>query len=383
MVILSPGVPHTIEPVQRAVAMGIPVIGEIELAARFIKEPVIAVTGTNGKTTTTRLIGEMLKCCGYKVFVGGNIGRPLIEYMEQKEKADYVVAEVSSFQLDTIDLFRPRVGVLLNITEDHLDRYSDMRQYAMAKLRLFANQDETDFSVLNGSDPLTRSLSGEIRSRKQYFDSSGGAGVSAIINHDTIFLKGVTGNDAGVIDLTRTSLAGKHNHENIAAAALATLAAGGDISGIQSALSGFTGLSHRLEYVTTVDGVQYFDDSKATNVDAVSRALGAFSDPVILIMGGRDKGGDYRKLEDQIRKQTKLLIVMGEAGEKIVKALGHLTRTLIAESMEQAVVMAREAGEPGDTVLLSPACSSFDMFDSYAHRGDVFCQLVGRVKGNS
>jgi UDP-N-acetylmuramoylalanine--D-glutamate ligase len=382
MIILSPGVPHTIEPVQRAVDMGIPVIGEIELAARFIKEPIIAVTGTNGKTTTTRLIGEMLTSCGYKVFVGGNIGRPLIEYADQKEKSDFVIAEVSSFQLDTVDLFKPRVGVLLNVSEDHLDRYSDMRQYAMAKLRLFENQDDSDIAVLNGSDSLTRSLDGQINSRKQYFDSSGEADTSAVINKDAIFLKGVTGNDAGTIDLTRTSLVGKHNHENIAAAALAALAAGGDIHGIQTALSGFTGLSHRLEYAVTIDGVDYFDDSKATNVDAVSRALGAFSGPVILIMGGRDKGGDYGILESQVKEQIKLLIIMGEAGEKIDRSLGHLTRTCVVETMEQAVAAAREAGEPGDTVLLSPACSSFDMFDSYAHRGDVFCRLVGGLEGN-
>lgn len=382
MIILSPGVPHTIEPVQRAVDMGIPVIGEIELAARLIKEPIIAVTGTNGKTTTTRLIGEMLTSCGYKVFVGGNIGRPLIEYADQEEKSDFVIAEVSSFQLDTVDLFKPRVGVLLNVTEDHLDRYSGMKQYAMAKARLFENQDDSDIAVLNGSDSLTRSLDGQINSRKQYFDSSGNSGASAVIDKDAIFLKGVAGNDAGTIDLTRTSLVGKHNHENIAAAALAALAAGGDIHGIQTALSGFTGLSHRLEYAVTIDGVDYFDDSKATNVDAVSRALGAFSGPVILIMGGRDKGGDYGVLESQVKEQVKLLIIMGEAGEIIDRSLGHLARTRIVKSMEQAVAAAREAGEPGDTVLLSPACSSFDMFDSYAHRGDVFCRLAGGLEGN-
>jgi len=379
MIILSPGVPHTIDPVQHAATMGIPVIGEIELAARYIRDPIIAVTGTNGKTTTTELIGEMLKNSGHKVFVGGNIGRPLIEYAAQKERVDHVVAEVSSFQLDTIDLFRPRVGVLLNITEDHLDRYADMRQYAMAKIRLFENQDNTDTAVLNGSDPMIRSFEGKIKSGIRYFDSSAGAG--AVIQGEKIVLDMGAEREAGMIDLARTSLVGKHNHENIAAAALAVLAAEGNVGGIQSALSDFKGLAHRLEYVATVDGVNFFDDSKATNVDAVSRALSAFEGAVILIMGGRDKGGDYRKLENQIQKQAKGLIVLGEAREKIVSALGHLTRTVLAESMEQAVNMASEAAAPGDTVLLSPACASFDMFDSYAHRGRVFCKMVENLKG--
>jgi UDP-N-acetylmuramoylalanine--D-glutamate ligase len=257
-----------------------------------------------------------------------------------------------------------------------------MKQYAMAKMRLFENQTEKEVAVLNGEDPLIRSLSGGIMSSKRFFSSSGETGVQARITPDAICITGPAGDKKGTIDLTRTSLVGKHNHENIAAAALAALAAGGDFAGIQSAVSGFRGLSHRLEFAGNIGGTDYYDDSKATNVAAVSRALEAFSGPVILIMGGRDKGGDYTVLSRQIERRVKRLIVLGEAAEKIVRALGHLTKTVVTESMEQAVADAHKAGEPGDTVLLSPACSSFDMFDSYAHRGEVFCELVGNLKGS-
>jgi UDP-N-acetylmuramoylalanine--D-glutamate ligase len=382
MIILSPGVSHKIKPVRHAFEKGIPVFGEIELAARFIQEPIIAITGTNGKTTTTQLTARMLEHSGFNVFTGGNIGIPLIEYADLKEKADRVVAEVSSFQLDTIEKFRPHISVLLNVTEDHLDRYESFAEYAKSKARIFLNQTEKDYAVLNGSDPFVRSVAGKINAGNLFFNQMEKNEKGAVINCERIVLPECRGGRKETIDLSRTALKGKHNHENIAAASLAALAAGGSIQGIQSALDNFKGLSHRLEYVTTIDNVQYFDDSKATNVDAVLRALETFSGHVILIMGGRDKGGEYDVLKEQILKKVRLLIVIGEAKKIISDAVGRFTNTIEAESIEEGVLFAHERAVPGDSVLLSPACSSFDMFESYAHRGEAYCRAVYKIQEN-
>jgi len=380
MIILSPGVSHKIKPVRYAFEKGIPVLGEIELAARFIQEPIIAITGTNGKTTTTQLTARMLEHSDFKVFTGGNIGTPLIEYAGMKEKADLIVAEVSSFQLDTIGKFRPHISVLLNVTEDHLDRYENFAEYAKSKARIFLNQTEKDYAVLNGSDPLIRRMAGKINAGSLFFNQMEKNEKGAVINCERIILPECRGGKKEAIDLSRTALRGKHNHENIAAASLATLAAGGSIQGIQSALDSFKGLSHRLEYVTTIDSVQYFDDSKATNVDAVLRALETFSGYVILIMGGRDKGGEYDILKEQILKKVRLLIVIGEAKKIISNAVGRFTNTINAESIEEAVLLAHKRAVPEDAVLLSPACASFDMFESYAKRGDAFCSAVYKIQ---
>ena len=367
LIIISPGVPHTILPIKRAVLKGIPVWGEIEFASRFIREPIVAVTGTNGKTTTTTLLGEMLKKSGLAIFVGGNIGNPLIDYVDKGEKVEILVIEVSSFQLDTIDTFRPKVGVLLNIAEDHLDRYPDFAAYAKSKMRIFENQRESDTAVYNASDPYIRSLCKSIKARKLPFNNNA-------IDNDKIEKTFKS------LDFARMSLPGKHNIENAYAASLAALATGGTVEGVQSALNDFKGLPHRLEYVATVNDVNFFNDSKATNVDAVARALEAFNKPVILIMGGRDKGSDFHLLEDLVRQHTKKIIVMGEAKEDIRSALGHITSIKNAASMEEAVSSAYHAASPGDVVLLSPACASFDMYTSYAHRGEDFCRAVEELK---
>ncbi|MBN1930069.1 MAG: UDP-N-acetylmuramoyl-L-alanine--D-glutamate ligase [Desulfobacterales bacterium] len=385
LIILSPGVPHTIFPVKRAQAKGIPVFGEIELAYRFIREPIIAVTGTNGKTTTTTLLGEMLKNSGMDVFVGGNIGNPLIGYADQKEKADIIVAELSSFQLDTIDTFRPKVAVVLNITEDHLDRYPDFTAYVQSKGRIFENQQADDIAVLNGSDSYVRSLSKKIRSKKLFFNAHSENEKGATIhcngsqNDCRIIVNTQTGLQSTLI-LKRDKLPGKHNLENIAAACLAASAAGADPMGIQSALEKFKGLPHRLEYVDTIHQVMYFDDSKATNVDSVFRALECFDQPIILIMGGRDKGGNFEILKNRLRERTKALIAIGESKNVIRSALKGITAIQTAETMEEAVFLAHRAAAPGDVVLLSPACSSFDMYRSYAHRGEIFCHAVKELK---
>ena len=366
LIIVSPGVPHDILPIKKAALKGIPILGEIELACRFILEPVVAVTGTNGKTTTTTLLGDMLKNSGKKVFVGGNIGNPLIDYVDKGEKAEIIVVEVSSFQLDTIDTFRPKVAVALNITEDHLDRYSDFAAYASSKARIFENQKESDVAVFNGLDPFTGSICKDIKSKKLPFYNQ----MTDDAEINTIFK---------LLDFSSINLLGKHNLENAYAASLAALAIGGSLEGIQSALSNFKGLLHRLEHVASINGINFFDDSKATNVDAVAKALETFSKPIILIMGGRDKGGNFQTLRDLVCQRVKKLIVLGEAKEDILFALGDITPTKGASSMEDAVLSAYHAASPGDVVLLSPACASFDMYDSYARRGEDFCRAVDKL----
>jgi len=379
VIVISPGVPHTIPPVKAARKKGIPVMGEIELASRFIDIPIVAVTGTNGKTTTTTLLGKMLEHSGLSVFVGGNIGEPLIGYVDENspftehpqhplqreafskkhpdgKKADVIVAEISSFQLDTIHTFRPGVAVLLNITEDHLDRYPNFAAYAASKARIFENQQENDVAVLNSNDPLVRSVTRNIKSRKLETGSSFKFPIPS-------------------------SLPGRHNMENISAAYLAAKAAGGTPTGIQEALNHFRGLPHRTEYVGTINKVKYYNDSKATNTDAVLKALECFDDrSVILIMGGRGKGNGFHVLREAVRGRVKMLIAMGEIREEIESSLGDVAPAKIAADMKDAVRQAYHAATPGDTVLLSPACSSFDMYASYADRGKDFCQQVGRLE---
>jgi len=392
IIVLSPGVPHDILPIKRAKEKGIPVLGEFELASKYIQEPIVAVTGTNGKTTTTKLLGKMLENSGLKVFVGGNIGNPLLEYVDKGESASVVVAEVSSFQLDTIDTFKPKVAVLLNISADHLDRYPDFEAYVRSKSRIFKNQQRNDAAVLNSSDAFVRSISKYLKAQKLPFycqdnyhnEIKEGAAISwdDSKNYPTITIN-KNKNHKMFIDLSRVRLPGRHNVENIAAASLASLAVGGTLEGVQSALNKFQGLPHRLEHVATINNISFFDDSKATNVDAVARALETFSKPVVLIMGGRDKGGNFQDLKKLVRQHTKKLIVMGEAKEYINSVLGDVCvcGALTVSTMEDAVFSAYNEATPGDVVLLSPACSSFDMYSSYAERGDDFCQAVKQLIG--
>jgi len=397
LIVVSPGVSDTIAPLEAARRAGISVIGEVELAARYIREPIVAITGTNGKTTTTRLIGEMLKASGCEVFVGGNIGTPLIDYLNAGIHADVIVAEISSFQLDTIESFRPKVGVLLNITEDHLDRYTDFRHYMHSKGRLFKNQQSTDVAILNGRDPAVVELESVIPGRRLYFnidsaevspDGLTQSEACAKTHHfvsgarDGIVIRGkemtcsLPGKAPVILSLAKFRLKGEHNLENAAAASLAALVAGADSAGVQRALDTYEGLHHRLEYIGHVNGIQYYNDSKATNVDAVKRALESFDLPVILIMGGRDKSGSYALLKEPIKKRVKRLIAIGEAREKILSAVGGLTHCEGTRTLREAVHLAYQAAVPGDIVLLSPGCSSFDMFTDYAERGKAFCEAV-------
>jgi len=378
LVVLSPGVPHTIGPLQAARACGVPVIGEVELAARFIREPIVAVSGTNGKTTVTDLLGRMFEASGRRVFVGGNIGRPLIGYVDGGQAADVVVAEISSFQLDTIATFRPAVGVLLNITDDHLDRYTDFAAYARSKMRLFENQTAQDTAVLNGADSVIRTHAAAIRSRRLFYNTAEAAENCAAVAGATLTLR-LPGRKAARLDLAPFRLRGPHNIENACAAALAALAADASLPGIQEALATFAPLPHRIETVGVVNGVEYVNDSKATNVDAVLRALDCFAQPVVLIMGGLDKGGNFRLLEAAVRRRAKALVLVGRASDTIRAALGGLVPTVQAPDMAAAVEAAAGRAAGGEVVLLSPGCASFDMYQNYQARGEDFRQAVQRL----
>lgn len=391
LIVISPGVPHTIPPIQHARTKGVPVWGEIELASRFIREPIIAVSGTNGKTTTTTLLGQILRNSGFKTFVGGNIGNPLIDYADQEEPAEIIVAEISSFQLDTIETFRPKISILLNITEDHMDRYPDFEAYVRSKARIFENQRQDDIVVFNESDPIIRSISKDIKARKApLFHQQNAQDITrpyAVMDYNVsgrpslIRLHDQQGLQYDV-ELSGSGLNGKHNLENAAAAALAALAVGARIEAIQSTINDFQGLSHRLQLVNTLNDIRFFNDSKGTNVDAVVRALEYFTDPIVLIMGGRDKGGNFSVLKDLVHQHVKHLIVMGEAREKIKSELASACQKEVqsATDMQDAVSKAYQLASPGDVVLLSPGCASFDRYTSYARRGEDFCSAVGRLK---
>ncbi|MBC2710347.1 MAG: UDP-N-acetylmuramoyl-L-alanine--D-glutamate ligase [Desulfosarcina sp.] len=382
LVVLSPGVPHTLPILEPAWANGTPVIGEMELAAGYITEPILAVTGTNGKTTTTELVGNMLRNSGKNVFVGGNIGTPLIVYADgAHERADVVVAEVSSFQLDTTIDFRPDTAVMLNITDDHLDRYPTFSAYANSKWRIFEKQRPTDAAVLNAMDATVAAMIKKWTpmARHRLFSDQVIMNGAQILKDKILLFD--AGRQTGSFALDKTGLIGPHNRENVAAACLAAREQGATDAGIQQAIDEFQGLSHRLETVGRVRGVRFVNDSKATNVNAVKRALECFDRPVVLIMGGQNKKGDFTQLKSQVRRQVKTLVAMGEARDEIVTALaGDPEKGIIeAGSMEEAVEKAFGAAMAGETVLLSPACASFDMFDNYAHRGNWFREVVERL----
>ncbi len=388
LIVMSPGVPHTIEPVKRAEEKGVEVIGEIELASMFIKEPIVAVTGTNGKTTVTTLIGKMLEACNQKVFVGGNIGDPLIGYVDREEKADAVVVEVSSFQLDTIKNFKPHVGVLLNVTEDHMDRYTNFEQYAQSKARVFENQGEENFAILNCTDEFVKKICAGLKGKLCCFGGSEETQECSIKNiHckapanksaiDFLF----SGFSVGTIDFKDIKIIGGHNYENAAAAALATLCMGGKFEGIKKTLAEFPGLSDRIEFVDEINGVKFYDDSKATNVDAVKRALEAFDDGVVLVLGGRDKGGSFEELAEEIQKKCIRVIAIGEAKEKIARVLDGTVEINFADTMKDAVDKGFEILKTSGSVLLSPACASFDMYSSYHERGNDFKNAVSNLRG--
>ena len=378
LVVKSPGVPRDSILLRAAVERQIPVIGEIELASRFLDAPIAAVTGTNGKSTVVVLLGEILKAAGRRTFVGGNLGTPLIDAVA--EKWDAAVVEVSSFQLEWIDKFRPRVGVHLNLTDDHFDRYKDLEDYGRAKARLFENQRRpSDFAILNRDDPNVWKLAKSMRSSVIGFSLAQRVRDSMAIWFDEKASTVDFDFDqmmAGRISLKGFRLRGQHNISNAMAAAGAALALGAKPEVIERALVEFKGLPHRIEVVHEKGGVTYIDDSKGTNVGAVVEAIDAITPPIILIAGGLDKGGDYSPLRKPLGEKVKLAIFNGAARDKMAAALDGATEIESVVTLKQAVEHAARAARPGDTVLLSPACSSFDQFKDYAERGNVYKELV-------
>jgi UDP-N-acetylmuramoylalanine--D-glutamate ligase len=370
-VIPSPGVARENVLLQQASARRIPILSEIELAYRFIRAPVIAITGTNGKSTTTTLVGEMLTTAGKKVFVGGNLGVPFISAVSNDW--DWTVLEISSFQLEWVKQFRPRVAVLLNLSEDHLDRYASFAAYCAAKARIFATQTSSDIAILNRDDAPVWEMRNRLNSRVLSFGFAE-VGEGVFVAGDEIIWR-----DSGAeerFSLANVKLHGIHNLENMMAAVVATKAIGVAHDSIEMVLNRFPGLEHRLEFVRDKDGVAYYNDSKGTNVGAVVKSLESFSAPVILLAGGVDKGGCYAPLERQVKKKVRRLVLFGAAKEIIARALGGLTDTVIVEDLPAAVADAAAHSRPGDVVLLSPGCSSFDQFKNYAERGRAFKTLV-------
>jgi len=375
LIVVSPGVPMDIEPLVQARAQGIPVISEMELAFQFLRRPLIGITGTNGKTTTTTLIGEMLQAGGRKVFVGGNIGNPLIAYVDGPQEEEWIVAEISSFQLEGIVNFRPHISVLLNITEDHLDRYANFQAYIQAKGRIFQNQRKDDYALLNADDPLAFQFAHRIESQVILFSSQRAVPVGCFLEKGAIVFQGGDGTQER-FGLERLKIRGIHNWENLMAAIAVGKICGCPPEALQKVMEEFPGLEHRMEWVKDIGGVSFFNDSKGTNVGSVVKSLMSFREPVWLIAGGKDKGGDYSPLKNIIVERVKGMALIGEAQKKMFEALGGLTETLQADTLEEAVHWAASKASPGDVVLLSPACSSFDMFENYQERGERFKTIV-------
>jgi UDP-N-acetylmuramoylalanine--D-glutamate ligase len=371
LVVPSPGVPRENPLLQEASIRGIRILSEVELAYRFLRAPIIAITGTNGKSTTTTLVGLMLKANEGRVFVGGNIGAPLIGFVDGDW--EWGVVEISSFQLEWIQEFRPRVAVLLNLTEDHLDRYPDFAAYCRTKERIFENQTSEDIAILNRDDPRVWTMRQNKAAKVISFGFSEiDEGVFA--RAEEIVWRGPAGEEC--FSLGRVKIQGIHNIENMMAAIAVIKAIGKPATIIQQTLDEFSGLEHRLEFVREKNGVRYYNDSKGTNVGAVVKSLASFSVPVILLAGGVDKGGDYGVLRAAVGERVKRLVLFGAAKNLIAESLGRETEAVIVDDMEAAVRDAYQHACPGDVVLLSPACSSFDMFRNYAERGRVFKNLV-------
>jgi UDP-N-acetylmuramoylalanine--D-glutamate ligase len=378
LIVPSPGVPADLPHLAAARAAGIPVWSEIELAWRFLRGKLVAVTGSNGKTTTTSLIGHILEGAGVPVIVGGNIGTPLISRVEESSDSSVTVAEVSSFQLENIEAFHPEIGVLLNLTPDHLDRHASFAAYAAAKARLFENQNEHDAAVLNADDAEVARLA-PAPPQNYWFSRAKRVAAGAFLREGQIVFRR-EGVDTVLLRRSDIGLRGEHNVENVLAAAAAALLAGARPEAVAAGVRSFAGVEHRLEFVAEVRGVEWFNDSKATNVDAALKAVDAFTGNLFVILGGKDKGGDFTLLREPLRRRAKAALLIGAAAEKIAAQAGDAVPCEMAGTLERAMRIAFQRAAPGDTVLLAPACASFDQFDNFEHRGRVFKQLVRQLQ---
>jgi UDP-N-acetylmuramoylalanine--D-glutamate ligase len=379
LIVVSPGVPSEQPQLQHARSLGIPVIGEVELAFRFLQGKVLAITGSNGKTTTTTLVGEILAKSGTKsgkkTLVGGNIGTPVISLAGQSTPDSQTVLEISSFQLESIEQFRPWIAAILNITPDHLDRHHTFQAYVDAKARIFENQQSDDFAILNADDPTCVALKDKIKASLLWFSRKQPVENGAFLKGDQIIFR-QNGQEQPVLSRSDIQLKGEHNLENVLAAVAMTMVAGCTPQQVRQTVKEFRAVEHRLELVATINGVTFYNDSKATNVDATVKALESFPGNIHIILGGKDKGSDYTVLNPLLRERAKRVYLIGAASDKIASHVKNATELVRSGTLERAVRQAFEAAKSGDVVLLAPACASFDQFNSYEHRGRVFKELV-------
>jgi len=378
LIVPSPGVPADAPLLQAARAKGVTIWSEVELADRFLSGRLIGITGSNGKTTTTSLIEHILRNAGLPTVLAGNIGTPLIARVEQTSNDTITVVELSSFQLELIEVFRPNISVFLNLTADHLDRHHTMEAYGRAKARIFENQTESDSAVLNADDPATTPLA-PAKPQVYWFSRKQRVAQGAFVKESEIVFRH-DGEEATVLNLQDIPLAGAHNVENALAAVAATRLAGAESAAIARGVRSFAGVEHRLEFVAEIAGVRYYNDSKATNVDATLKALEAFPGRILIILGGKDKGSDYTLLQKPLRERAILALLIGAAAEKIEKQITGSVAIERAGTIERAVEIASHAARPGDVVLLAPACASFDQFQNFEHRGRVFKDLVRNLE---
>jgi UDP-N-acetylmuramoylalanine--D-glutamate ligase len=382
LIVVSPGVPLDTPELAQVKSFGLPVIGELELAGRFLKGKTVAITGSNGKTTTTVLLGEILKEAGFHTLVGGNIGVPVVSLIDDSTDETWSVLEVSSFQLESTEQFRPTIAVILNITPDHLDRHGTFENYALAKERIFAAQTVDDCVILNADNARAAAAAVRSVSTVHWFSIEHPVAQGAWVENGQVVFR--SRKDAAVetvIPLSGIPLKGEHNVENVLAAVCAARQAGAAVEPIRRAIENFHAVEHRLEYVTTLNGVEFYNDSKATNVDATAKAIASFSTGIHLILGGKDKNSDYTTLSQLLRERVRAVYTIGSAAAKIESQLRGVISIHSCETLDKAVSAAASAARPGEVVLLAPACSSFDQFESYEHRGRVFKELVSQWRG--
>ncbi len=381
LIIPSPGVPADAPMLKAARAEGVTIWSEVELAGRFLRGLLIGITGSNGKTTTTSLIEHILKNAGFSTILAGNIGTPLISRVEKTTDNTITVVELSSFQLELIGTFRPNISVFLNLTPDHLDRHHTLEEYGRAKARIFENQTEDDSAVLNADDPATTPLA-PAKPHVYWFSRKQRVAQGAFVRENEIVFRD-DGEEETVLNLHDIPLAGAHNVENVLAAVTVTRLAGAAPGAIAQGARSFAGVEHRLEFVAEIGGVRYYNDSKATNVDATLKAIDAFPGRILIILGGKDKDSDYTVLQKPLREKAILALLIGAAAEKIERQITGSVAIERAGSLERAVEIASHAARPGDVVLLAPACASFDQFQNFEHRGRVFKELVHQLEGQA
>jgi UDP-N-acetylmuramoylalanine--D-glutamate ligase len=375
LVVVSPGIPLALPIFAWSRKAGIPIIAEVEFAYRHLEGKIIGITGSNGKTTTTTLVAELLKGAGLKGYAAGNIGTPLISLADHTSPDEIYAVELSSFQLEGIREFRPFIASILNLTPDHMDRYAVFSDYIAAKKRILMNQQKTDFAVLNADDPRTSAIASKVHATAVRFSRLRTVRYGAFVRSGRAIFRSPQG-EKDLFPVDAVALKGTHNLENVLAAASMAILAGAALESLERSIRNFKGVEHRIEFVSELNGVQYFNDSKATNVDATIKSLESFPGNILLIAGGQDKAGDFTALRSLVRDRVKHLVLIGEATEKIKRALSGLADTIEAQSMQEAVAVCSRMAEPGDVVLLAPACASFDMFRDYEHRGRVFKEAV-------